>query len=169
MPTIDWSVRAVRDEEDLSAVKKLFRDYAAWLGDSVCLANFDEEVNNLPGEYGPPKGILLLGHLRGQAVGCAGIRRLPYTVQYGRQKLRTCELKRMYVAPEARGEGVGRGLLRRALREAHAMRYQAMVLDSLPGKMDAAIKMYEEFGFEPIEPYNDGPKEGVAYMIRRLT
>lgn len=169
MATIDWSVRAVRDEDDLVGVRQLFRDYAGWLGESACLKNFDEEVDGLPGEYGPPKGILLIGHLHGKAVGCAGVRRLAEPIVYGRQKLRGCELKRLYVAPEARGEGVGRGLVRRALREAHALRYQAMVLDTIPGKMEGAIKLYEEFGFEPCAPYNDGPKEGVLYMIRRLT
>jgi ribosomal protein S18 acetylase RimI-like enzyme len=167
--TIDWSVRAIRDDEDIASAQRLFRSYEKWLSEPVCMAGFEEEVAGLPGAYGHPRGMLLLGFFKGEAVACAGVRPLGRPLPAGRYRLKACELKRLYVSPEARGAGIGRGLLRRALRDAHAMRYQAMVLDTLPDKMPEAVRLYEEFGFVRCEAYYDNPSPRVRFMFRRLT
>lgn len=167
--TIDWSVRAIRDEADIASAQTLFREYQEWLSEESCLQGFEAEVAGLPGVYAPPKGVLLLGFFHGEAVGCVGVRPLAKSLATGRLRLRACELKRLYVSPKARGEGVGQGLLRRALRDAHNMRYQAMVLDTICNRMEGAIRLYEQFGFESTEPYYENPKPGVQFMIRRLT
>jgi len=44
-----------------------------------------------------------------------------------------------------------------------------MVLDTVPGKMDQAIALYREFGFEETVPYYHNPMEGVLYLELALT
>jgi len=57
-----------------------------------------------------------------------------------------CEMKRLYVRPEFRGDGIGRVLAERIIREAAEIGYSRMRLDTVPGKMDRAIDMYRELG-----------------------
>lgn len=149
----------------------LFLKYRDWLSavDEVCFQGFDQEVSGLPGDYALPNGSLFIAHHRGDPVGCAGIRPLKQRLPAGRSRLRACELKRLYVLDSARGLGVGRALLRRALRDAFHMRYEAMVLDTLPAHMKSARALYDEFGFVRCEPYYEDASPEVEFMFRRLT
>ena len=80
----------------------------------------------------------------------------------------TCEMKRLYVAPEYRGRGVGRLLVEEVLRRAERAGYRRMVLDTLP-EMAGAIALYRAFGFVETAPYWDCPVERTIYLERRLS
>jgi RimJ/RimL family protein N-acetyltransferase len=68
----------------------------------------------------------------------------------------TCEIKRMWISPSARGRGVGRRLLRRLEDEGRALGATTVVLDT-NGVLVEAIAMYESSGYHPVERYNDNP------------
>src|SRR5437763_17087664 len=77
-----------------------------------------------PAELGPPDGTFLVGFAAaGRAVCCGGIKRL----EDG-----TCEIKRMYVVPDARGRGVARELLQELEATARRLRYRVARLDTGP-------------------------------------
>jgi GNAT superfamily N-acetyltransferase len=98
-------------------------------------------------ELNPPAGAFLVGYQDGTAVCCGGIKRLDDT---------TCEIKRMYVAPAARGQGVARELLATLEDRARAMGYVSARLDT-GSKQPAAQHLYESAGYEQIENYNANP------------
>jgi putative acetyltransferase len=60
----------------------------------------------------------------------------------------TCELRKMYFLPEARGQGFGRALLERCLDSARANGFRYVYLETL-GSMTAARRLYDAFGFQP--------------------
>ena len=67
-----------------------------------------------------------------------------------------CELKRLYVRPAYRGQGLGSRLVARILDDARQIGYRAMLLDTLP-VLDSAVRMYRGLGFYEIPCYNDSP------------
>ena len=91
---------------ELEHVRQFFRNYAAWLGVDLCYQNFDAEMASLPGAYSAPDGRLLFAEVAGKPAGCVGIRKFSDGV---------CEMKRLYVEPSMRGQGVGRDLALAAL------------------------------------------------------
>ena len=122
----------------VDAVRALFRDYADWLQAEVCLQSFERELADLPGAYAHPRGRLLLAVEDGaRPVGCVALR--PVDGE-------TCEMKRLYVRPEARGRGLGRRLVAAALKGAHEAGYRRIVLETLP-RMAEARRLYESLGF----------------------
>lgn len=146
--------------DDIAEIRALFLEYAASLGFSLCFQNFQQELDALPGKYAPPDGVLLLARERsGVPVGCIGVRPLGDNA---------CEMKRLYVRPLHRGSGTGRELVEAALAWARARGYGAMKLDTVPGKMDAAIRMYRKFGFVECPPYYETPVEGTVFFTLAL-
>jgi ribosomal protein S18 acetylase RimI-like enzyme len=145
--------------EEIEQIRKLFEEYVAWLGINLCFQNFDKEVAELPGDYAPPSGRLTLATESDEVAGCVALRRIGEDV---------CELKRLYVRPQFRGRGLGRTLTENVIDEARSIGYKRMRLDTLPGKMDQAIKMYRRLGFKNIEPYYNNPVEGAAFMELEL-
>jgi GNAT superfamily N-acetyltransferase len=101
-----------------------------------------------PAELGPPGGTFLVGFDDGgRAVCCGGIKRL----QDG-----ACEIKRMYVVPEARGQGVGRELLQQLEQAAEGLGYRVARLDTGP-QQPGAERMYRQAGYRPIVNFNANP------------
>jgi putative acetyltransferase len=145
----------VQSEEEVQRARELFEEYATWLGINLCFQNFDKELAELPGEYVPPSGCLLLATENDQTSGCVALRRIGEGVG---------EMKRLYVRPEFRGQGLGRNLIGAVIQAAREIGYHVIRLDTLPGKMDQAIDMYHSFGFKNIEPYYNNPVAGAAFM-----
>ena len=131
--------------EDVDHARTLFKEYEAGLGISLCFQNFDHELKNLPGDYAPPDGRLLLAKDDDdQIAGCIAMRKHSPGI---------CEMKRLFVRPAYRSTGLGRVLVNTIIDEARKLGYTHMRLDTLPGRMDKAIALYRSIGFVDIEPY----------------
>lgn len=146
------------EEPDLELVRTLFREYAASLNTDLCFQNFEAELASLPGKYNPPRGRLLLAFRGMEALGCIALRPLDGG---------DCEMKRLYVRPAARGEGLGRRLVERICREAREAGYQRIRLDTLPTMTDA-IRLYRSMNFEETEPYTYNPIRGALFLALEL-
>src|ERR1041385_7404351 len=128
--------------EQIATARQLIEEYAAWLEFKLCFQGFEEEMQSMPGKYAPPAGRLLLALWEGKPAGVIALRPL------AEQGPAVCEMKRLYVRQEFRGHGIGRVLAERVIAEAAEMGYERMRLDTIPGKMDSAIAMYGELGFQ---------------------
>ncbi len=155
------TVSAVSTAADLAAVVTLFREYAASLDVDLCFQGFDAELAGMPGKYAPPAGALLLAKSDdGTVLGCVALRPI--------EPPGVCEMKRLYVAPAARGTGLGRLLVDRIVEEAERRGYREIRLDSLPS-MVSAITLYRNAGFERTDPYYSTPVGGTVFMRRFLS
>jgi len=150
----DARISEVRGESELDIARSLFEEYAREIDVDLCFQGFADELANLSSMYAPPGGGILLAHGDDGVLGCVGFRRLAPD---------TCEMKRLYVRPAARGSHLGRRLVLEIIDRARAAGYERMVLDTLP-RMKAARSLYRSLGFEEVSPYYDNPTEGVLYM-----
>ena len=148
-------LKQVESDSEVQEARTLFEEYSAWLGVNLCFQNFEKELAELPGDYAPPNGRLLLAVENDQVAGCVALRKIGEG---------TGEMKRLYVRPEFRGRGLGRRLTEAIIQTAREVGYQQLRLDTLPGKMDQAIAMYRSLGFKNIERYYNNPYEEAAYM-----
>lgn len=168
MPGAPIDIVEVRSSEQLAAARALFIEYASTLPESaqISLAHqgFNNEMDSLPGRYARPDGCILLATLAGIPRGVVALREIP---PLPGEAPRICEMKRMYVAPVARGHGIGRLLGERLLAEAAAIGYRMMKLDTEPD-FAPAIALYRSLGFREIPRYNDDPVDCTMYMGREL-
>jgi putative acetyltransferase len=156
-------LRRAESRDDVALAATIFREYADSLDIDLCFQNFEDELASLPGEYVAPGGQLLLAFVAGELAGCVAMRRLS-DVDYAN----ACEMKRLYVRPPWRRDGVGRILAQAILDEARRAGYSAMLLDTLD-EMEAARELYASLGFEEIPPYYFSPIAGAHYLKADLT
>lgn len=146
-------------EQHAQPIRELFWEYLQWanakveenFGVSFDIASMLEEDMNTLGKFMPPTGRLLLAYLEDQPMGIACLKAL--TGRLG-------EVKRMYVRPEGRNQGLGRALLDQLLEEACQIGYERVRLDSARF-MTEAHQLYRTSGFREIEAYEGSeiPKE----------
>jgi putative acetyltransferase len=98
-----------------------------------------------PGEVAPGRGAFLLVSRGGAPVGCGALRLLD---------AETAELKRMYVSPGERGNGIGRRLVAALEAEARALGVRRLVLET-GLRQTAALALYRATGFQPIPLYGE--------------
>jgi putative acetyltransferase len=153
MPPDVQLVRAATATEWEQA-RRLIEEYAASLGIDLGFQDFAGELARLESEYGPPRGALLLAMDGDDAIGCVGLRAFDGA---------TGEVKRLYVAPAARGRALGRRLAGAIVEVAREYGYPRLVLDTLPS-MHSAQTLYQSLGFQPIDAYRYNPIAGTVFM-----
>ncbi len=137
--------------QDLQTIRSLWLDYLTWGNDELEAKHGfrlpvyeagERDLANIA-KFQPPDGRILLAFVQNVAVGIACMQRIGPT---------TAEVKRMYVRPSNRREGLGRALLTRLIEAARAAGYGSIRLDS-PDFMTAAHALYRSSGFADIESY----------------
>ena len=146
-------------DDDLAQVRALFSEYASSIGVDLSFQDFDREFENLPGEYAPPSGCILLARMGSEPVGCVALRRISEEI---------CEMKRLYVNSSFRRKSIGRKLSESVIAEARSRGYRIMKLDTLPSMRDA-LRLYESLGFAKTTPYRYNPIKGTVFMQLDLT
>jgi len=152
--------------EHLEQTRALMRAFVAWhrarhvedlgLIDAYFDADaFEEELEELPGDYAEPAGALLLAHAEGLPAGCVALRRLD---------AHACEMKRMFVYPQFHGQGIGRALGRAILLEARRAGYSTIRLDTSVRQIEAQ-RLYASLGFRTIEPYYELPQDLREWLV----
>jgi pimeloyl-ACP methyl ester carboxylesterase/GNAT superfamily N-acetyltransferase len=111
-----------------------------------------------PPDVEPPGGRWLVAYRNGQPIGCAGLKRLDDA---------TGEIKRVYVAPDARGTGVARALLARLEEIAQTAGYERLRLDT-GARQPASVALFTSIGYDQIPDYNGNPV-AAHWFEKRLT
>ena len=142
---LEISVREQPLDDPVS--QELVSDYVAEIR-----AMYPEWTPNVPprmeaSDVEPPAGRWLVAYRSGQAVGCAGLKRLD---------ARTAEIKRIYVVPDARGAGVAHALLRGLENAARTIGYDTVRLDT-GAKQPASVALFRSAGYGSIDDYNANP------------
>lgn len=119
------------------------------------IQHYDDEKENPSLKYALPDGRLYLDISDdGIARGCIALRKL----SDGKG-----EVKRLYVRPEYRGNGIATALVERIVEDARNIGYKELYLDTLP-ELESAVRLYKSFGFEETGQYNDSPVDKTIFM-----
>lgn len=107
-----------------------------------------------PDEVAHGAGVFVVARVSGRPVGCGALRRLREPALVRELGSAVGELKRMYVAPEMRGHGIGRALLARLEDEARTLGLDRLVLET-GTRQSEALGLYRDAGFTPIPAYGE--------------
>jgi len=149
----------INEGVELDIIRELFREYEKELNEDICFQNFEEELKHPLKKYGPPSGDLMLAYWEDEVAGCIALSKMK---DHG-----ICEMKRLYVRPDFRKNKIGRILIEELLTSAKDRNYDKMRLDTFE-KLQAAIHLYQQFGFKNIPAYYNNPLSKVVYMEKEL-
>lgn len=152
-----FDISAFQSEFDLDAAKDILVTYGELSDPPLPVP----ELSNLPGDYAPPKGALLIARslVDSSPLGIIAYKHTQYIPP------ETCEMNRLFVNPSARGLGVGQALVNELIRTARDAGYEEMRLGVFESNA-SAVKLYEGCGFEKIERYKPKLYEGIqAYSL----
>lgn len=141
-------------EDEINAVRDILLEYGRIRNFDEALGDYDFELANLPGEYSPSEGSLLLAYYDERPCGCAALRKIDDKI---------CEMKRLYVKEDFRGKRIGYALVQNIIAKASESGYRFMRLDNHPW-MKEAESLYKLFGFKEIEAYRYNPTKGVKFF-----
>lgn len=144
-PAALWLIRPIRPADD-AAVAATIRAVMTEHGASgPGFAIHDAEVDHMSAAYRGSDARYYVVEHDGRLVGGAGFARLAGTTA----EHATCELRKMYFQPAARGHGLGRQLLALLLDEMRACGYRRCYLETTR-QMQAAQRLYRAAGFQPL-------------------
>lgn len=146
--------KQVESDELLEKTREIFREYQNSINTDLCFQKFEEELASLPGKYASPKGRLYLVFSDEKLIGSVALRPLEED---------KCEMKRLYIKPEFRRQGLGRIMAEKIINDAKEIGYKQMFLDTL-NSMTSAIKLYNSLGFENSHPYCFNPENDAVFM-----
>ena len=158
------SIRPAAWPDDEDTARRLLRNYAAHLAGgpaNICIGDFDREPDRIATVFSLPDGVLLLAFLEERPAGCVAVK-----VRHDRQA--TCEMKRLWVEPDARGRALGRRLSQAAIDWSREHGAETLLLDTVPAAMPQAAALYRALGFTETERHNTNPVPGLQFMHLRL-
>ncbi len=129
--------------DDLETIEAYYR--GSW---------FFNDTPQVPTEYRPPLGDVLVDYLDHKPVG---------TVAIYRMDDRHCELKSMFVVPEYRKNGVASALCDAVIGLAKKQGYQKVRLTTGVRQLPAR-RLYERLGFKVVTPWDSDPPDGYDYF-----
>jgi ribosomal protein S18 acetylase RimI-like enzyme len=138
----------------LQVIEPVLHDELGFIPD----ANLDDDIRNIEKYYTKPDGCLLVVFSGDHVIGTGALRKLSHS---------DCEIKRMYLLPPYRGQGIGTQLLRQLVAIAKKRGYHNIFLDTTK-KMKAANRLYKKFGFIETNNYNLNPRAQI-FMKKELT
>jgi GNAT superfamily N-acetyltransferase len=147
-------VRAASFPADRDAVLAIWREYVASPSASLDYQGYEAEFADVPGKYASPAGCILLAEANETVVGCVAMRPIDAAI---------CEMKRLYVRPAGRGEGLGRRLVEELIARARRAGYREMRLDVLQ-EFERAQQLYHDLGFRDAEPVSFNPLPGTRFL-----
>ena len=142
-------IRTAR-KDDIDLIRRLLREYEGSLALDLSFQDFAAELEDPLAFY---ETVLLAAEN-----GCVALRRIDEA---------TCEMKRLYVRPGARGTGLGRHLAEAVIADARKRGFQRMLLDTLP-EMAAARTLYSSLGFRDTAAYRYNPVPGTSFLELEL-
>ena len=145
MPThAAFTIRPIEPRDD-AAIAAIIRTVMPEFGATGCgFAISDPEVDWMSRAYAAPRSAYFVVERDGVVVGGGGVAPLDGGPED------TCELRKMYFLPEARGLGAGAAMMARCLGAARGFGFARCYLETLTG-MDAAMKLYARSGFRRID------------------
>lgn len=149
----------IEEGKELDIIRDLFCEYEKELAEDICFQSFETELKDPLKKYGLPDGDLVLAYWNDEVAGCIALTKM--------KEEGACEMKRLYVRPAFRKNKIGRLLIEELFISAKERNYWKMRLDTFE-KLQAAVYLYKEFGFENIPAYYNNPLEGVVYMEKEL-
>ena len=162
-----FTIRPATDA-DIPAVRDMVREYTDWIALDLAFQEIDEELAGLPGQYAPPRGALFVAADGSDLVGMIALRPLDEPVSAANGgTVPAAEMKRLFVRPGARGQGLAKRLIAQVIDEARRLGYAEIRLDTLPMMGDAQA-LYAAMGFADIGAYYDTPIAGTRFMAKRL-
>ncbi len=143
-------------KEDAGAVEALVFSVLREYGLDPDPEGTDADLRDLEGYYAARGGsfdVLVDG--AGEIVGCVGLQRIGPA---------TGELRKMYLAPSARGRGLGKGLLDHALARARELGFRRVVLETNT-VLKGAIALYRRQGFTPYDAEHVSARCNETYAL----
>ena len=142
--TDTFAIRPIEARDD-AAVAAIIRAVMPEFGaDGPGFAIHDTEVDTMSAAYAHPRSAYFVLERGGRVLGGGGVAPLEGA------EAGTCELRKMYFLPEARGIGAGSAMIQRCLDAARGFGFARCYLETLTG-MDAAQTLYLRHGFRRIE------------------
>ena len=136
-------IKSAEDPDVLVVARELIRAHFNAHSTAHDPAQTDAFIASLPGQYAPPRGGLWVAFVEGRGVASAALQEHDAGI---------AEVKRMYVEPSYRGQGIARALIRYVIEQARERGYHTLRLGTLRS-MKPAQSLYESEGFRAIPPY----------------
>lgn len=147
-------IRRAEFPADSATVLSIWREFISNSPVNLDYQNNEVEFATFTDKYAAPMGCVLLAEADGVIEGCVAMRQVSPAI---------CEMKRLYVRPDARGKHLGRELAERLIAEARAVGYREMRLD-VQAKFLAARQLYADLGFVAAEPISFNPVPGASFL-----
>ena len=144
--------------EEIIKAKELIVEYIRWLNEDLTYQNIDDELINFPQKYAEPEGTFIIAKDDDTVAGCVGLKKRDESI---------CEMKRLFVNDQYKGQGIGKKLVELIIEEARYKNYRKMRLDTLK-TMENALKIYYKNNFYEIAPYYHNPHSDAVYMEKML-
>lgn len=160
----ELTIRTIRPGDDQPLARIIRSTLEEFNANKPGTVYFDDSTNHLSDVFKTPGSIYFVVESGSSVLGGGGI--------YPTANLEpgTCELVKLYLAPRARGKGVGKILMEKCIAAAREMGYKKIYLETMP-ELIVAIPMYEKFGFTYLQSSQgcSGHTGCDIWMIRDLT